>query len=141
MGIAAYHKDALMDHFRNPRNRGGLERAQATGRGANPLCGDEVEVGLRLEGGRLAEVVFRARACAICTASASLLTVVLEGREIPEAGELRRTLESWLDGGDGAPPAPLDVLEPVRGEGARRRCVLLPWEALEEGLREASRKA
>jgi len=138
MSIAAYRKDALMDHYRNPRNRGGLERSTAVGRGSNPLCGDQVEVGVRLEGGRLREVVFRARACAICTASASLMTEALQDCGEAEAEGVAADLEAWLDGSGKTPRNPLEALEPVRGEGARRGCVLLPWEALREALERSS---
>ena len=121
MGIEAYQRDALMDHFCNPRNQGGLERAEAVGRGSNPLCGDEVEVGVRLKDGHLEEVMFRARACAICTASASLMTEALQGHGPAEAADVQSALQAWLEGDSAPPPRPLEALDPMRGAGARKR--------------------
>src|SRR3546814_8415534 len=69
------YKEALLDHYRNPRNRGDLENTQIVRRGRNPLCGDEVDIGITIEDETLTRVRFRGRACSICIASASIMKI------------------------------------------------------------------
>jgi len=75
----------VLDHFRTPRNAGVLAGANARGRADNPGCGDEVELSLKLEGGRIADLRFRARGCLATIACASRLTELVRGREVKEA--------------------------------------------------------
>lgn len=129
-------QEALLDHYRHPRNRGGLAGAQVVRRGANPRCGDLVEVGVSFEGERVAAVVFEGRGCSICIASASLMTEAVAGLPPRAARQLAGRLRTWLDDGDPHAEAPsgLAALAPVRHQRARRRCMLLCWEALEAAL-------
>ncbi|MBV8362366.1 MAG: SUF system NifU family Fe-S cluster assembly protein [Deltaproteobacteria bacterium] len=130
-----------MDHSRHPRNRGGLEHAHVIRRGKNPQCGDDVEVGIEFGGETLAAVRFRGRACAICIASASMMTEVLSGRNRADAYALAQRTRRWLNQNGGEEPSdlppPLESLQAVRGYPARRRCLTLPWEALSDGLAAA----
>jgi nitrogen fixation NifU-like protein len=71
--------ESVMDHFESPRNVGEVENADATARGSNPVCGDEVSLSLRLEGGVVGEARFRARACHATVAVMSLLTERIRG--------------------------------------------------------------
>ncbi|HET6413077.1 MAG TPA: iron-sulfur cluster assembly scaffold protein [Anaeromyxobacter sp.] len=75
----------VLDHFRSPRNAGVLKGANAHGRAENPGCGDEVELSVRLEGGRIADLRFRARGCVAAIACASRLTELARGRPVGEA--------------------------------------------------------
>lgn len=138
MASQGIYTDVLLEHFRHPRNKGGLAGADTVRRGNNPRCGDDIEVGLFLGGDRLESVKFRGRGCSLCIASASLMTEVVSGRNRAEARRLCEEVQSWLGQGDGArladPPRDLEALSAVRGYPARRRCVLLPWEALSDAL-------
>ncbi len=78
----------VLDHFRHPRNAGVLEGASARGRADNPGCGDEVELAVRVEDGRIAEVRFRARGCAPTIACASCLTELARGVAVAEAAAI-----------------------------------------------------
>jgi nitrogen fixation NifU-like protein len=130
-----------LDHSRHPRNRGGLEHAHVVRRGKNPQCGDDVEVGIEFGGETLTAVHFRARACAICIASASMMTEVISGMIRTDACALAQRTRRWLnqDGGEEPSdlPPPLESLQAVRGYPARRRCLSLPWEALLDALAAA----
>jgi nitrogen fixation NifU-like protein len=110
----------VLEHFRHPRNRGPIERPTASVEGANPLCGDRIRVQLRIHDDRIAEAGFTADACAICIASASMLTDRVRGMTLDDA---RAIDAGWLHGAlEGEPPA------------ARRRCVTLPLDTLHQAL-------
>lgn len=78
----------LIDHFRNPRNQGTLPGATISQEGANPLCGDRVRIELRLEGDVVHDARFTANACAICVASASMLTDLVRNAPLDEVETL-----------------------------------------------------
>ncbi len=132
------YKSVLMDHYRHPRNRGELDGADVVCRGSNPRCGDDIEVGVRFDGEQLGWVAFRGRGCAICLASASMMTEAATGRSRAAARELCDDLRGWMAGSDGEEPGGLPetlrALSSARAHPARRRCVLLAWEALQDAL-------
>jgi nitrogen fixation NifU-like protein len=138
MATEGLYKAVLLEHFRHPRNQGELAGADMVRRGSNPRCGDDIEVGLFLRGDRLESVKFRGRGCSLCIASSSLMTEAVTGRSRAEARRLCEQMQSWLGQGARAqlaePPSALEALSAVRGYPARRRCVLLPWEALSDAL-------
>jgi len=131
------YKEVLLDHFHHPRNKGDLDGADNPRRGSNPRCGDEIEVGLDVEAGHLHRVRFRGRGCSVCIASASLMTETVGGLETGAARVLADAVRDWLGSGDSGhapPPAGLESLAAVRAYPARRRCVLLSWEALSDAI-------
>ncbi len=132
------YKAVLLEHFRHPRNKGDLSGADMVRRGSNPRCGDDIEVGLFLRGDRLEAVKFRGRGCSVCIASSSLMTEAVTGSSRAEARRLCQEMQSWFGQGDGArvtePPGDLEALSALRDYPARRRCVLLSWEALSDAL-------
>jgi nitrogen fixation NifU-like protein len=108
----------VLEHFRRPLNRGPLAGAEASAEGANPLCGDRVRIELRSEpgGGMIADARFTADACALCVASASLLTERVRGMRLDAVPDVD---ERWLFTSlEGEPPA------------ARRKCATLPLDTL-----------
>jgi nitrogen fixation NifU-like protein len=80
--------DAVLDHFRNPRNAGELPDADATVEVSNPVCGDILKLAVRLENGRVREARFLCRGCTTAIACASLLTERLLTRTLEEIGAL-----------------------------------------------------
>lgn len=109
-------RSVVLEHFRNPKNRGPLDQADASAEAANPLCGDVVRIELRQERDTIADARFTADACALCVASASVLTEHVRGMRVDAA---TRVDETWLFASlDGEPPP------------ARRKCALLPLETL-----------
>ena len=95
--------DAVLDHFRNPRNAGELPGADAEVEVSNPVCGDILQLSVRMEGERIAEVRFLCRGCTTAIACASLLTEELRGRTPTQASEI--TAESLSQSLEGLPPA------------------------------------
>jgi nitrogen fixation protein NifU and related proteins len=76
---------AVLDHFQNPRNGGTLDAPTATISVENPVCGDILELSVRMEGGRIADARFRTRGCVTALACSSLLTELLRGKTPAEA--------------------------------------------------------
>ena len=140
MSDRGLYKETLMQHYRHPHNRrdGELDDADVVRRGANPRCGDEIEVGLYLQGDQLREVRFRGRGCSVCIASSSMMTEAVKGRDTTAAREMCDHMRGWFAQSDGdalaPPPNDLQALSAVREYPARRRCVLLSWEALADAL-------
>jgi len=132
------YKKVLLDHFHHPRNRGDLSEADVVRRGSNPRCGDEVEVGVYVDGDRIDQVRFRGRGCSVCIASASMMTEAVTGKEANEVRRLCASVKGWFDQASDDKPQPiapeLEALSAVRAYPARRRCVLLSWEALPDAV-------
>lgn len=119
--MPALYSDILLDHFRNPRNYGNLSAPDVSNEQFNPLCGDRIRLELKLDQSTVNDVRFKGDACAICTAAASLLTeLVLHARLQEIAGISDEQLISALES---------DI------QPARIQCVLLPLQALREGLK------
>jgi nitrogen fixation NifU-like protein len=135
------YREILLDHYRHPRHRGEVEAPTATAHGHNPLCGDEVDVSLRLRDGELQQVAFQGQGCSISMASASMMAEEVEGRPLTEVHDLISRFRGLLV--EGKDPAELgdlgdlEALSGVRKYLARVKCAMLPWVALEEGLSRA----
>jgi nitrogen fixation protein NifU and related proteins len=91
-----FYKDYILDHYRNPRNFGQLDSPDATAEDLNPLCGDQIRVDLRVEDGRVADVRFSGRGCAISQAAMSMLTENVRGLTLEEVARMpkERVLEN-----------------------------------------------
>ncbi len=91
--------EAVLDHFRNPRNAGELPDATAVVEVSNPVCGDVLKLSARIENGSISEVRFLCRGCTTSIACASLLTEQLRGRSLAEARSITAdSLSSSLGG-------------------------------------------
>ncbi len=99
------YSEEVLDHFQNPRNAGTLDAATATVSVENPVCGDILELSVRMEAGRVAEARFRTRGCVTALACSSLLTELLRGKTSAEASGI--TSEHISDALGGLPPATL----------------------------------
>jgi nitrogen fixation protein NifU and related proteins len=117
--VTAY-RTVVLEHFRRPRNRGPLSNATLSSDGANALCGDRIRVELRLHGDLIAEARFTADACALCIASASLLTERVTGLHVAEA---RAIDAGWINQALEGEPPPGSV-----------KCALLPLDTLRRAL-------
>ncbi|MGB1661351.1 MAG: Fe-S cluster assembly sulfur transfer protein SufU, partial [Planctomycetota bacterium] len=93
------YQEMIIDHSRSPRNHKKLENPNLSARGHNPLCGDEIDMEVkRGEDGVLSEIGFEATACAICTASASILTETLKGKSEADARAIFHRFHSTVTG-------------------------------------------
>ena len=84
-----FYRDYILDHYRNPRNFGRIENADATAEDLNPLCGDQIRMDIKLDpGGKIQDVKFSGKGCAISQASASMLTESVRGKSLSEIATL-----------------------------------------------------
>ena len=109
------YTERLLDHYRHPRNQGRLESPDLHAEEYNPLCGDRVRIELKTQDGRVHEVGFTGRGCALCLGSASILTEMIKGRSLEELQSQGK--DDYL----------AELESAVRP--ARLKCALLPWVA------------
>jgi nitrogen fixation NifU-like protein len=129
--------ELVVEHKRAPRNFGTLEAPTHRARGHNPQCGDELEVQLKLDGERVRDIRYRGQGCAICIASASMMSEAVKGRTVAEAEELQQRFRAVLTGQrepESAALGKLQSLAGVRRYPARIKCALLGWHALMHAL-------
>lgn len=84
-GSDAIYHEMIIDYSRNPLNFGEMENPDATYHDSNPLCGDSIDIDMRLEGGRVSDIKFHGKGCAICMACSSVLTEMAKGKTLDEA--------------------------------------------------------
>jgi nitrogen fixation protein NifU and related proteins len=132
----ALYQDAILDHYRSPRNKGPLAGATGSAHIANPTCGDEVTVETIVDGGVIREARFTGQGCSLAQASASMMTEMVRGASIGAARRTRGALERLLHGEAVTREALGEVVafEGVARYPARISCVLMAWHALERAL-------
>jgi nitrogen fixation protein NifU and related proteins len=129
-GLQSLYRQVVLDHSRNPRNQRRPERSDRDAEGHNPLCGDKIRVYALLGEDKLEDVSFEASGCAICVASASLMTEATKGHPVPLVRELAGHFERALADGSGNLPGDLAALAGVSQYPSRIRCATLPWKTL-----------
>jgi len=137
------YREIILDHYRNPRNRGSLEDPSTSGEGDNPLCGDEVKLDVAIQGDQVAAVRFLGRGCSISQASASMLTQAIMGLSLDEVETLFESFKGMMYGSDQVDAeslGDLEALQGVRKFPVRVKCATLAWNVLQEAL-EQHRKA
>jgi nitrogen fixation NifU-like protein len=139
MELKDLYRDVILDHNRQPRNFGPLEGPNAQAEGHNPLCGDRLSLFLRLSGDRVEDVSFEGSGCAISTASASMMTEAIKGKDRATIGRLFSKVHNLLTQADAA-PAPelgkLAALSGVREFPMRVKCATLCWHTLNAALEQ-----
>ncbi len=131
------YRELILDHYRHPHNRGSLANATSRGEGYNPLCGDEIELDLAIEGGKIEDVAFRGRGCSISQASSSMMTDAVKGQTKEAALALIAAFKAMMLAPEQAPAAALEDLEAFQGVAkfpVRVKCATLAWHVLEESL-------
>ncbi|HVA22078.1 MAG TPA: SUF system NifU family Fe-S cluster assembly protein [Candidatus Micrarchaeia archaeon] len=135
------YREIILDHYRHPRHRGLVDPADATVHGHNPLCGDEVDVSLRIRLGHIEAIGFEGQGCSISLASASMMASLVAGEPVAQARTVLHQLKQMLVEGTAAEDldalGDLEALQGVRRYASRVKCAVLPWNALESGLAEA----
>jgi len=137
MELKDLYRDVILDHNRHPRNFGRLEPADAEAHGHNPLCGDRLTLWVRLDGERIADIRFEGKGCAISTASASLMSEAVKGKDRESVRRLFGDVHALLTQQDAAPGADLGklaALSGVREFPARVKCATLSWHTLNAAL-------
>ena len=133
------YRETVLDHSRRPRHFGRLEHPDRCAEGYNPLCGDKISVYLALADERIDSLKFEASACAICTASASIMSELASGRTTSEAeADARQVLEAFSGKAEsGSLPGDMAALATVRDYPSRIKCATLPWQTLLSALGSA----
>ena len=137
MDLKELYRDLILDHNRRPRNFGRVEPADGRADGHNPLCGDRLSLSVRLSGDRIEDIRFEGTGCAISTASASLMTEAVKGKDRAAVRELFQRVHSLLTHPDAQPDATLGklaALSGVREFPARVKCATLSWHTLNAAL-------
>jgi len=138
------YREVILDHFKNPTHHGELPAAQVKVDGANPLCGDELTFHLAMDDGRIAQIRFHGKGCAISQAAASMLAQQLEGKSIQETQRLVETMKALMQGqqpDDSIDVGDLEALAGVRKFPVRIKCAALSWNIVEQGLKEYRAKS
>ena len=163
-GLEDLYREIIIDHYRNPRNKGELETPPAhKTEGMNPLCGDEIAVYLLVEGSGDAAIVndikIGGQGCSISQSSASMMSAIVKGKTVPEARRLIGAFKSLMNIHDATeaadetgspddvdahdvdvvPEVKLGDIEALRGVvkfPVRIKCATLAWFTMEQGLRE-----
>jgi nitrogen fixation protein NifU and related proteins len=131
------YQEIILDHYRRPRNKGKAEPSDISAHDSNPLCGDEIDVTAKLVDQKIAELKFDGKGCAICTASASIMTQKLVGKTLPEA---RQFIDGFLNMMRGEVPfggkemGDLKALEGVLKFPVRVKCATLAWNTAQQGI-------
>ncbi len=159
MGLEDLYREIILDHYRNPRNRGELESPPALRvEGYNPLCGDEIVVYLLVADGVVADLKIGGQGCSISQSSASMMSAAVKGRTVAEARAVIRAFKGMMSiheqrlDADGQPePAgaagsgdaeavslgDLEALQGVVRFPVRIKCATLSWNTLQQGLDDA----
>ena len=131
---ALYH-EVILDHNKKPRNYGTLEQPSHHAEGHNPLCGDHLSVALQLDGDTVDQIAFHGESCAICKASASMMTAAVKGKTREQAQALTQEFLAMATGKlDLSQPnqiGRLAVFAGVRDLPTRVKCAILPWHTLQ----------
>jgi len=137
--LSDLYQEVIIDHSRKPRNFRRLADANRTAQGHNPLCGDRITVDLKLQQGQVTDLGFQGAGCAICTASASLMTEGIKGKTIEEAERLFEDFHDLIttDKPAASNLGKLAVFSGVREYPVRAKCATLAWHTLRAALRGA----
>ncbi|HAL37409.1 MAG TPA: SUF system NifU family Fe-S cluster assembly protein [Polaromonas sp.] len=135
----ALYQEVILDHNRKPRNYGVLEHPSHHAEGVNPLCGDHIHVALDLAGDSISNIAFQGESCAICKASASMMTVAVKGKSLGDAQTLIHEFVNMatgrLDAKSGQLIGPhigrLAVFAGISELPMRVKCAILPWHTLQ----------
>ncbi len=130
------YKEIILDHYRAKKNRRRMEDADLVREGANPSCGDDIELFLKLDGTTIEDCSYEGVGCSICVASANMLCEGIRGKTIDEARELGVKFRTMLTQ-DGPADFPeeaedLEAMQGVKKFPVRVKCALLAWTAFEQ---------
>lgn len=137
MSLDELYREVILDHYSHPRNHGRLDPHDVAAEGANPLCGDELTVFVRLADDRIQDVRFVGHGCSISQSSASMMTEAVKGKSLDEARALIEQFKGLMHGREPTDDlGDLAALQGVRKFPVRIKCATLPWVTLQQGLDE-----
>lgn len=138
--LDALYRQVIMDHYKNPRNKGVLEEGSLTVNMNNPTCGDRIQLTMKIEDGTVADAKFEGEGCSISMSSASMMTQAIKGKKLNEALKLSKVFSEMMQGKEydeeGLDLGDIEALQGVSKFPARIKCATLAWKAMEKGLNE-----
>ena len=140
--LEGLYGDLILEHFRSPRNSAVLTEVDIEAEEFNPFCGDRIILQLKLDdSGQVVQVGVQSEGCSIIQATASLMSEAMKGKKLEELDDLATVFRDTMRGkADGENPSvdlgQLQSLTVVRQFPVRIKCALLPWVALEEGIKK-----
>jgi nitrogen fixation NifU-like protein len=146
-GLEDLYREIILDHYRTPRNRGELPPPAAHAVGHNPLCGDEIDVYLQVEGDTVTDVKVGGQGCSISQSSASMMSQAVKGHSVAEVRALVRRFKGMMSIEDESSDdeeiqdiklGDLEALQGVVKFPVRIKCATLAWNTLIEALAEAT---
>ncbi len=134
------YRQVIMDHYKNPRNKGSLEDGSLTVDMNNPTCGDRIHLTMNVEDGKVTDAKFDGEGCSISMASASMMTQAVIGQDTETALKLSGIFSEMIQGKDfddeDLDLGDIEALQGVSKFPARIKCATLAWKALEKGIKE-----
>ncbi|WP_244988929.1 Fe-S cluster assembly sulfur transfer protein SufU [Robertmurraya siralis] len=133
------YRQVIMDHYKNPRNKGVLEDDSLTINMNNPTCGDRIQLTLKVNDGKVIDAKFEGEGCSISMSSASMMTQAIRGKSIEDALKLSKIFSDMMLGNEYDEDIDLGDIEALQGVAkfpARIKCATLAWKAMEKGLKE-----
>jgi nitrogen fixation protein NifU and related proteins len=133
------YRQVIMDHYKNPRNRGVIEDDSLTINMNNPTCGDRIQLTMKVENDLVVDAKFEGEGCSISMSSASMMTQAIKGKPIDEALQMAHMFSDMMQGKDIEVDEDLDLgdIEALQGVckfPARIKCATLAWKAMEKAL-------
>lgn len=130
------YEETILDHYKRPRNQAVLPEVNREAEGYNPLCGDHIVIHLFVEDDKIAGVQFDSAGCAICTASASLMSEAIKGKSLEDAAALFSKFQTAVTTEvDTEELGDLEILVGVRNHPVRIKCATLAWHTMMKALR------
>ncbi|MFF2480636.1 Fe-S cluster assembly sulfur transfer protein SufU [Paenibacillus sp. NPDC058071] len=138
MQLDDLYRRVIMDHYKNPRNRGTLDAEAVTINLNNPTCGDRISLQLQVENGKVIDAKFNGEGCSISLSSASMMTEAIKGKTYDEAIELAERFSGLMKGEEVEfeENEDIEALSGVNKFPARIKCATLAWNALRKGIEQ-----
>lgn len=134
------YRQVIMDHYKNPRNRGNVEGDALTVDMNNPTCGDRIQLQLQVEDGIVKDAKFNGEGCSISISSASMMTQAVKGKKLDDALNMSKAFSQMMLGKemetDDLDFGDIEALQGVSKFPARIKCATLAWKAMEKGVGE-----
>ncbi|MCP3028252.1 Fe-S cluster assembly sulfur transfer protein SufU [Halobacillus sp. A5] len=134
------YRQVIMDHYKNPRNRGSVEGDHLTVDMNNPTCGDRIQLQLQVEDDVVQDAKFDGEGCSISMSSASMMTQAIKGRSVDDALKMSHIFSEMMLGNevddDNLDLGDIEALQGVAKFPARIKCATLAWKAMEKGVED-----
>ena len=139
MQLTDLYQEIILDHSKNPKNFGVLDRYTCTAEGNNPMCGDQLTVYVNVKDNIVSDVSYRARGCAISVASASIMSQMIKGKTLEEVNILFDKFHRLCMGEDIEEDEDTETLQVLSGVSkfpTRVKCATMSWHAMKEAIHD-----